>query len=104
MKISVNVESGGFQNYHQRAIKPEWDEHYVSYDILKSKLSAFTKRRKALKKIRYNTGGTVTEDDLFKATLAHGLDTNLVSGNDKKKGKDELESKYYPYKDGQGMC
>merc|ERR1712151_79372 len=55
--------------------------------------------------------GNVSEDDLYMATLANGLDTNLIvnsnssSSKDNKKGKtndnkDDLESKYYPYKEG----
>jgi len=106
----------GFQNYHERSIKPEWKENYVNYDVLKSKLSSFTKRRAAIKKIRTSIsgggGGNISEDDLHMTTLANGLDTNLIvnsgasKSNDNEKGKgkiddkDDLESKYHPYKEG----
>lgn len=98
----------GFQNYHQRAIKPEWTEHYVGYDTLKSKLSSFSKRRVAFKKIRA-CGGHISEEDLYLVTVALELDTSLLTSKDVlKKGKHVkednndagLESKYYPYKEG----
>jgi len=79
----------GFGQYQQQAIKPEWSDHYVNYESLKSKLSAFRKRKKTLLNILDN-GGNITEGDLYLVTKANELDVKVVKEvnyNMRKRGK-----------------
>ena len=41
----------GFEVYRRRSIRDEWSEYYVEYNVLKEKLKACAKRRKAVRQL-----------------------------------------------------
>ncbi len=85
-------KKGGYEQYFQQCIEPDWSPHYIDYSTIKSKLSSFRSRRRQFTRLEHSSdlvGYLALED--YQQLLG------TSSSNNNNDNNEEDASSYFQY-------